>query len=112
VSIGFIPTCVHYLLPRVLNAMRAQFPDLQVNVISALSGELAVAVVRRELDYALVTTPVVEIPDLDITTIASEPFRVIGPAGTAATTDAELLRSLPCIAFNKRTWVGQYITAR
>ena len=84
VSIGFIPTCVHYLLPRVLEAMREGFPDLQVNVISALSGELAAAVVRRELDYALVTTPIVEIPELDITPIASEPFHVIGPAGAAA----------------------------
>ena len=112
VSIGFIPTCVHHLLPRVLEAMRAGFPGLQVNVISALSGELAAAVVRRELDYALVTTPIVEIPELDITPIASEHFHVIGPAGATAASDAELLRSLPYIAFNKRTWVGQYIAAR
>jgi len=112
VSIGFIPTCVQYLLPRVLQSMRAGFPDLQVNVISALSGELATAVVRRELDYALVTTPIVEIPELDITPIASEPFHVIGPAGAEAESDATLLRSLPYIAFNKRTWVGQHIAAR
>ena len=112
VSIGFIPTCVHHLLPRVLNAMRAGFPDLQVNVISALSGELAAAVLRRELDYALVTTPLVEMPELDITFIAEEPFHVIGPAGTEAASDAELLRALPYIAFNKRTWVGQHIAAR
>ena len=112
VSIGFIPTCVHNLLPRVLDALRRDFPELQVNVKSGLSGELAAAVVSRELDYALVTTPVVEIPELDITPIASEPFYVIGPNGTDARTDAELLRSLPYIAFNKRTWVGQHIAAK
>ena len=112
VSIGFIPTCVHHLLPRVLDAMRAQYPDLQVNVISALSGELAAAIARRELDYALVTTPIIEIPELDITPIASEPFHVIAPAGTEAATDSALLRSLPYIAFNKRTWVGQHIAAK
>lgn len=112
VSFGFIPTCVQYLLPRVLQSMRAGFPDLQVNVISALSGELAAAVVRRELDYALLTTPIVEIPELDVTPIASEPFHVIGPPGASAGSDAELLRSLPYIAFNKRTWVGQHIAAR
>jgi len=27
VSIGFIPTCVHHLLPRVLDALRRDFPD-------------------------------------------------------------------------------------
>ena len=112
VSIGMIPTCIQHLLPRVLDAMRQKFPDLQVNVISALSGELAAAVVRRELDYALVTTPIVEIPELDITPIASEPFHVIGPAGTEADSEIRLLRSLPYIAFNKRAWVGQHIAAR
>ena len=112
VSIGFIPTCVHHLLPRVLDALRRDFPELQVNVKSGLSGELAADVVSHELDYALVTTPVVEIPELDITPIASEPFYVIGPAGVDVETDADLLRSRPYIAFNKRTWVGQHIAAK
>jgi DNA-binding transcriptional LysR family regulator len=112
VSIGFIPTCVHHLLPRVLDALRRDFPELQVKVKSGLSSELAAAVVNHELDYALVTTPVVEIPELDITPIASEPFYVIGPAGIDAVNDATLLRSLPYIAFNKRTWVGQHIAAK
>ena len=112
VSIGFIPTCVHHLLPRVLDAIRKDFPDLQVSVKSGLSSELAAAVVRRELDFALVTTPLAEIPELDITPIASEPFYVIGPAGTSVESDANLLRSLPYIAFNKRTWVGQHIAAK
>ena len=112
VSIGFIPTSVHNLLPRVLEALRKQFPELQVQIKSGLSGELAAAVVRRELDYALVTTPVVEIPELDITAIASEPFYVIAPATVDEASDAELLRSMPYIAFNKATWVGQHIAAR
>jgi DNA-binding transcriptional LysR family regulator len=112
VSIGFIPTCVHHLLPRVLEAIRKTFPDLQVSVKSGLSSELAAAVVRRELDFALVTTPLSEIPELDVTPIASEPFYVIGPAGATVESDASLLRSLPYIAFNKRTWVGQHIAAK
>ena len=112
VSIGFIPTSVHNLLPRVLEALRQQFPELQVSVKSELSGELATAVVRRELDYALVTTPLVEIPELEITAIASEPFYVIGPASIEVDSDTELLRSMPYIAFSKRTWVGQHIAAK
>ena len=112
VSIGFIPTCVHYLLPLILESMRQSFPQLQVSVKSGLSSELASAVIARELDYALVTTPLVEMPELEITPIASEPFYVIGPVGTDFGSAAELLRSLPYIAFNKRTWVGQHIAAR
>ena len=112
VSIGFIPTCVHNLLPRVLEALRQQFPELQVSVKSGLSGELAAAVARRELDYALLTAPAIEIAELEITAIASEPFYAIGPVNVKVDSDAELLRSMPYIAFNKNTWVGQYIAAR
>ena len=112
VSIGFIPTCVHNLLPRVLDALRKQFPELQVSVKSGLSGELAAAVGRRELDYALLTAPAVEIAELEITAIASEPYYVIAPAKVGVESDAELLRSMPYIAFNKNTWVGQHIAAR
>ena len=113
VAIGFVPTTVQYLLPRVLEALREAYPGLRVRVVSGLSGELSLAVARRELDYALLTAPAVEMPELDIMPIASEPFYVIGPAsGATAGSDAELLRSLPYIAFNHRTWVGQHIAAR
>jgi DNA-binding transcriptional LysR family regulator len=113
IAIGFIPTTVQNLLPRVLEALREEFPTLQVRVKSGLSGELAAAVARRELDYALLTTPVVEIPELDITAIASEPFYVIAPIDQAGIkADDELLRSMPYIAFSRRTWVGQHIAAK
>jgi DNA-binding transcriptional LysR family regulator len=113
VAIGFVPTTVQNLLPRVLEALREEYPELRVRVESGLSGELSLAVARRELDYALLTAPAVEMPELEITPIASEPFYVIGPSSqSAAACDAELLRSLPYIAFNRRTWVGQHIAAR
>lgn len=111
--IGFVPTCVEHLLPRVLTALRQAFPELQVRIRSGLSGELSAAVVRRELDYALLTTPVVEIPELAITPIAAEPFYAIGPPDLAGIdSDAELIRAMPYIAFTQRTWVGGHIAAR
>ena len=113
ISVGFIPTCVPNLLPRFLTAVRELFPELQVRVKSGLSGELSAAVVRREIDFALLTTPATEIPELEITEIAAEPFFVIGPRSmTAAASDEELIRAMPYIAFNRRTWVGQHIAAR
>jgi DNA-binding transcriptional LysR family regulator len=113
VAIGFVPTTVQHLLPRVLEALREEYPELRVRVVSGLSGELSLAVAQGELDYALLTAPAVEMPELEITPIASEPFYVIGPSASAADgSDAGLLRSLPYIAFNRRTWVGQHIAAR
>ena len=113
VTLGFVPTTVHYLLPRVLEALREAWPELQVHVRSGLSGELSTAVAHGELDYALLTAPVTEIPELEFTAVASEPFYAIGPARLAGIdSDAKLLRSMPYIAFNRRTWVGQHIAAR
>ena len=113
VTLGFVPTTVHYLLPRVLEALREAWPELQVRVRSGLSGELSTAVAHGELDYALLTAPVTEIPELEFTAVASEPFYAIGPARLAGIdSDAKLLRSMPYIAFNRRTWVGQHIAAR
>ncbi len=112
ISIGFIPTCVHHLLPRVLDALRGEFPRLQVRVRSGLSGELAAAVIRRELDYALLTAPLVAMPELAITAVAAEPFFVIGPIDRSdLDNDVALLRAMPYIAFSRRTWVGQHIAA-
>ncbi len=113
VSIGIIPTCVHNLLPRILTALRDALPDLQVKVQSGLSGELAAAVVRREIDYALITTPVIEMPELKVNEVAAEPFYAIGPANLRGLkSDRELVQAMPYIAFSHRTWVGQQIAAR
>lgn len=113
VSIGLIPTSVPNLLPRILTAIRDQFPEIQVSVKSGLSSELSAAVVRREIDFALLTAPAIEIPELEITEIADEPFYVIGPKSlSGADSDEALIRAMPYIAFNRRTWVGQHIAAR
>ena len=113
ISIGFIPTSVSHLLPRVLDSLRREFAELQVRVRSGLSGELAAAVISRELDYALLTAPLMAMPELEITPVAAEPLYVIGPiARDDLDSDVELLRAMPYIAFSRRTWVGQHIAAR
>jgi len=116
ISIGFVSTTLQTLLPRTLNTLRNRYPDLQVGVKSGLSGDLSKAVLDHELDFAILSSPLSEIPDLEISEIAAEPLFLIGPEnsgnGTPALTDAELLRSKPFISFNKRTWLGRQIAAR
>lgn len=113
VSIGFVPTTLQNLLPAVLQELRNSHPQTRVNVKSAMSGELAAAVIRREMDFAILTSPITEIPDLNISEIAAEPMYVIGPdSQIGISDDAELARSMPFIAFSKRTWLGRQIMAR
>ena len=112
VSIGFVPTTHLTLLPLVLDELREAYPQLRVVVRSGLSGELAASVLQKELDFAILTSPATEIPDLDITEIASEPLYVIGPATQSdVTSDAALARSMPFISFSKATWLGQHIAS-
>jgi DNA-binding transcriptional LysR family regulator len=113
ITIGIIPTCVHFLLPRILSALQQTFPELQVKVKSGLSGELSTAIIHGDIDFALLSSPSVEIPELHITEIAREPFEVIAPPSTfGLKTDEDLVRSMPFISFNNRTWVGQHIAAK
>ena len=113
ISIGFVPTTLRTVLPKVLNQLRAQYPQLRVSVKSGLSGELAAMVIQRQIDYALLTSPIVEMPELSITEIALEPLYVIAPLSQAGVAnDAELARSMPFVAFNKKTWLGRQIATR
>ncbi len=113
ISIGFVPTTMQSLLPAVLNQLRSDHPNLQVKVKTSLSGELAEAVSRQELDFAFLTSPIIETKELAVREIADEPLFVIGPASChQAKTDAELAQMMPFISFNKKSWLGQQISAR
>jgi len=111
ISIGFVQSCTQHILPKILNEIRKDHPKFRIYVKTGLSNELASAVIHRDLDYALVTSPMSEIPDLQFTEIKNEPLMVIGPSSLAhMKSDVELIRSMPFISFSKRTWLGQKIT--
>lgn len=113
VSIGIVPTATGTLLPLLLEGLRIKFPMVQVIVKSDTSVELAALTSRQELDFAILTSPVLELPEVTITEIATEPLFVVGPAEKVrAKTDVELLQSMPFITFSKKTWLGQQIATR
>ena len=110
ITIGFVPKTLQTLLPRVLKELRQNYPQLKVNVKSAISDELATMIRHQELDFAVLTAPTVEIPDIEIATIAAEPLYVIAPKSQIGiNNDANLARSMPFIFFEKKTWLGQQI---
>ena len=110
ITIGFVPKTLQTLLPRVLKELRQNYPQLKVNVKSAISDELATMIRHQELDFAVLTAPTVEIPDIEIATIAAEPLYVIAPKSQIGiNSDANLARSMPFIFFEKKTWLGQQI---
>jgi len=57
VSIGTIPTIGPYLLPRVLPAVRHQYPDFQLRIIEEQSHVLVNMVRNGDLDSAILALP-------------------------------------------------------
>jgi DNA-binding transcriptional LysR family regulator len=111
-SVGIVPTVMSHLAPPALAKVRADHPDLQLQIRTGLSGELARAVQGGDLDAAILTGPDLIPEDLDIWPMAEEPLVVIAPKGTPGESDAELLTQHPFIWFSRKTWAGQQIERR
>ena len=81
ISIGFVPTTMQSLLPAVLDHLRDEQPNIQVKVKTALSGELAEAVARQELDFAFLTSPISETRELLVSEIGECQRAIIAKNG-------------------------------
>ncbi len=112
VNLGFIPTTLQTLLPVVLERLRSDFPDLQVTVRSGLSGQLAEAVEKHELDFAFLSAPVTAHPMVRLHEIGSEPlFLITEKSYKSRAKEADILRQNPYIAFSRDTWLGEQIAS-
>ena len=111
-SVGIVPTVMSHLAPPALAQVRADHPDLQLEIRTGLSGELARAVQGGDLDAAILTGPDLAPEDLEVWPVTEEPLVVIAPMGTQGDTDAELLTQHPFIWFSRKTWAGQQIERR
>jgi DNA-binding transcriptional LysR family regulator len=110
ISIGFVPTTLQTLLPKVLFHLQHRFPMLSVSVRSGLSSELGQAVAAQELDFAFLTSPAELPPHIALTEIAEEPLLVIdNGALRKPVDDLDILRAQPYIAFSRKTWLGRQI---
>jgi DNA-binding transcriptional LysR family regulator len=83
-----------------------------VTVTSALSGDLAAAVERGELDAALIHEPRTLPPGYVWREVSRQKIVAIAPATTRETTLAELFASQPYIRFNRAAWVAPLIERR
>ncbi len=108
IKIGTIPGA-SFILPEALDDLRTSYRQLQVQVSSNLTNDLATSVLQGRLDAAVVTTP----PDLDQDLLSrpllSEALLVLAAKDCAGRSDADLLRSQPYISFNRKAEVSRMI---
>ena len=110
-AVGFVPTAMAHLAPPALARLRADHPEVRLEIRTGLSGELAASVEAGDLDVALVTGPDLAPEAMELTTILEEPLIVIAPPGSRGAED-ELLLAHPFIWFSRKTWAGQQIERR
>ncbi|MFQ5935402.1 MAG: LysR family transcriptional regulator [Acidiferrobacterales bacterium] len=80
VRLGTGATASIYLLPIVLRDLRLRFPALELVVATGNTKEITQAVIDNELDFGVVTLPVVH-RQLHIKPIFSDPLVAIAPPG-------------------------------
>lgn len=81
--IGVIPTVAPYLLPRVIQLLGKQFPQLDLRPREAVTQKLVEDLAEGRLDVAIVALPVSE-PSLAEHPLFSEEFVLVRPAADAA----------------------------
>ena len=93
--IGVIPTIGPYLLPRVLTALQAHYPGLDLRPREAVTQRLIEDLTAGRLDTAIVALPVSE-PGLTEMPLFEEDFILVRPPGEAdaAVPSAEGLREM------------------
>jgi DNA-binding transcriptional LysR family regulator len=106
--IGTINTALHSLLPEVLAGFVALFPDVRVQIRSAMSAELYQAVQSSELDAAICLHPSFALPKtLNWEQLREEPLTLLVPSRLAGCDPHELLASEPFIRYERQLGGGK-----
>jgi DNA-binding transcriptional LysR family regulator len=106
--IGAVNTALNFLLPDVLAALTASYPDLRFYIQSALSSELFDLVQRGELDAAVCLHPQFVLPKTcGWQLLREEELIALAPLGMAGKDPHTLLQTMPFIRYDRNQWGGQ-----
>lgn len=111
-SLGAVHTVVTGPLPTVLARLQNNHKHLRIRLFCSLSAELAKRVEEDELDGALITEPIKEIPSTcQWAAYDTEHFYIVAPKGTSVHGEGELFREFPFVRFDRTAWAGAMIEA-
>lgn len=87
--LGVIPTVAPYLLPPLLPALQARYPELRLEIRETQTGVLLRELRRGQIDAALVALPV-DAGDLDTSMLFEDAFHLAVPAADPLAPGAEV----------------------
>jgi DNA-binding transcriptional LysR family regulator len=110
VDIGAIASIQRSLLPQALAQFHGAQAECRTRIIPGVSLQLLNAVDAREIDIALIIRPPFELQsDLQWTTLASEPYRLIVPAGLPVADWSDILCTQPFIRYDRSSFGGRQV---
>lgn len=80
--LGVIPTVAPYFLPRIIRALGARLPQIEIEAREAVTGTLIEALLESHLDVAVLALPISE-PALREFALFQEDFLLVRPAADA-----------------------------
>jgi DNA-binding transcriptional LysR family regulator len=108
--IGAVPPTFAKLLPESLLSLKADYPRVDVRVMSGMSDDLAAKVERGELDAALVSDPPEPLSKgLILHPIVREPLVFVAPSRVRMTRVKDVLSEEPFIWLSRHSWTGRFI---
>jgi DNA-binding transcriptional LysR family regulator len=110
VNIGAIASVQRSVLPAVLAKFHRQRPGCRTRVVPGVSIQLVDLVDAGEIDLAIVIRPPFPVQsDLQWTTLAHEPFRLVVPGAVRGSDWAALLASRPFIRYDRASFGGRQV---
>ncbi len=110
--LGVINTALHSLMPETLAGFVRIYPEVRIEIRSALTASLYDAVVRGELDAAICLHPPFALPKtMNWAQLCEEPLVVMAPARWSRSDAHTLLRERPFIRFDRTLGGGRQADA-
>jgi len=108
-KLGVVHTAVSGLLPLALRLLQDSRHDVEIRLTTGLTHELEKAVLRGELDVAVVSEPEVERSELEFCPVTDETLVVIAHKSVPGDVDYEILLNNPYVRFNRLAQVARMI---
>lgn len=108
-KLGAVHTAVSGIVPPALRLMREQGHGVEIRLTTGLTHQLESAVLRGELDAAVVSEPETMRRELEFHPVIDEPLVVIAHADVSGDDDQQLLQSNPYVRFNRLAQVGRRV---
>ncbi|MFA7665994.1 MAG: LysR family transcriptional regulator [Burkholderiaceae bacterium] len=107
-SLGAFDSAMSTMIPPMMQLLASRYPDLEISLVKAYSGQLYSKVCDDEIDAAVAIQPHFQLPkNIEWRSLRKEPLIVLAPASIHERDPHRILRENPLICYERKLWGGQ-----